>query len=260
MVLPNRGTTDFDCEQAAILARFPKKRALLPTPYRRIYSNQYFTNREGIGLASRITVWLEGWMHKKVAQRGSVNGSESLLELGAGTLNHVRYEPRHSTYDIIEPFAELVQRSGRRNRVNSVYSNIWDLPSDACYPRIISIAVLEHVLDLPRLVAQSCLHLSYDGIFQAGIPSEGGLLWQLGWRLKGMPFRLSTGLDYGVLMKWEHVNDANEIQAIIEMFYDRVTCERFPLPMLNGSFYTYIEALEPKVDVARRFLSGRSAT
>ena len=92
-------------------------------------------------------------------------------------------------------------------------------------------------------------------MFQAGIPSEGGLLWWLGWRLStGLGFYLRTGLDYGVLMRHEHVNNAQEIIAVVTHFFENVTVVRFPTPICQLSFYSYIKAQRPRRTIAQEFL------
>ncbi|HEX8490320.1 MAG TPA: hypothetical protein VF626_04845, partial [Chthoniobacterales bacterium] len=90
-------------------SEFPKVRAPLPPEYAAIYLQHYRNSREGnsqiLGLAKRV----ERWMHKKVAQDIKRGTPRSTLELGAGTLNQLRYEPLSKPYDIVEPFQELYQ-------------------------------------------------------------------------------------------------------------------------------------------------------
>ena len=119
----------------------------------------------------RITAWLESWMHHRVA---SCDAGASLLEIGAGTLNHRRFEERTSAYDIVEPFSALYAGNPEIARVDHIYASIHDVPVVNRYDRIVSVAVLEHVEDLPDLIATSALRLADGGVFQAGIPAEGG--------------------------------------------------------------------------------------
>ena len=70
------------------------------------------------------------------------------------------------------------------------------------------------------MVARSALLLNPDGVFRAAIPSEGSLLWSLGWRLTtGLEFRWRYGQDYGHLMRHEHVNTAGEIEEVLQFFF-----------------------------------------
>ena len=143
------------------------------------------------------------------------------------------------------------------DQVREVYSSLKEVPKDNKYSRIISIATLEHMTNLPLDVALSAVHMENNGIFQAGIPSEGGFLWWLGWRCTtGISYWLRNRLDYGVLMRHEHVNNANEIIAILEYFFENVQIKRFPLPFHFLSLYTYLEAKKPNMDRVEKFITA----
>jgi hypothetical protein len=109
-------------------------------------------------------------MHEQVA---AFHGAH-LLELGAGTLNHVPYEHNVETYDIVEPFYQLFDGRPELASIRSVYQDISAI-RDRKYNKIASIAVLEHLTNLPRVIALCGLLLEPHGRFCAGIPSEGGL-------------------------------------------------------------------------------------
>jgi hypothetical protein len=198
---------------------------------------------------------LEGWMHRQVAE-GVTGGS--LLEIGAGNLNHVAYHPNVRNYDVVEPFRELWEDSPHRARVRRMYSDLEEVPETDRYDCIVSIAVLEHLTMLPFIIARSGLLLDEDGSFRAGFPSEGGLAWGLAWRLTtGLEYRLQRGLDYGALMRHEHVNTAREILALLDHFYERVEVSRFPLPFAGLSFYTVAIARGPRIERCRTLCAER---
>lgn len=224
-----------------ILKRYPKKRPDLPDAYKTLYVNEYIANRDGKNVEQGLVQRVESWMHKKVS---SVNGGP-LLELGAGTLNHLKYEDVPE-YDIVEPFEELYKGRKELSRIRRVYRDVSEIDSSKRYKRIISVAVLEHVLDLPALVAKAGSLLEPGGVFQAGVPCEGGLAWGAAWRMVTAPlFYLRTGLDYSVIMRHEHVNSYKEIVNIANNFFSVVTAAFFPLPFFHGAFYAYIEARSP---------------
>lgn len=199
---------------------------------------------------------LEAWMHRRVA--AGVTGG-SLLEIGAGNLNHVAYHPDVRIYDAVEPFRELWEDSPHRGRVRRMYADLAETPETSRYDCIVSIAVLEHLTTLPIILARSGLLLSEGGSFRAGFPSEGGLAWALAWRLTtGVAYRLRHGLDYGALMRHEHVNTGREILALLGYFYDRVEVARFPLPFANLSFYTVAIAGGPRIERCRTFCNAQT--
>ena len=56
--------------------------------------------------------------------------------------------------------------------------------------------------------------------FQAAIPCEGSWLWHLSSRtLVGAAFRLKYGLNYDVLMDYEHLNTYSEIVDVVSHFF-----------------------------------------
>lgn len=239
----------------SLLTSYPRQRPELPPEHQAIFVEEYRSNREGKRLTEGLAKKLEAWMHLRVARRPG----GPALELGAGTLNHLRFEPDTTPYDIAEPFQELYAGGPRLNRVRKAYLDIADIPRDQRYHRIISIACLEHIEDLPAVVARSGTLLAEDGYFQAGVPSEGGLLWWLGWRLTtGLSYRIRTGLDYGIVMRHEHLSAANEIAAVVRWFFEEVSLSRFPLPAHHLSFYTYLEARSPRRDRCRAWLDANA--
>ena len=235
--------------------KYPKRRPALPPKYQRIYHDHYRENRDGKSFATKYSTRLENWMHLQVSEDVVRQGhGGATLEIGAGTLNHLDYEPRTSPYDIVEPYKELFEGREQVGRIRAIYRDISEIPPDRRYERIISIATLEHVLDLPRVVAMAGLLMQPQGQFRAGIPSEGGLLWGLGWRLTtGVEFRIRRGLDYGVMLRHEHINTANEIEAVLAYFFARVESRALGLgPSL--SFYRSFACSGVRVERCTGFL------
>jgi hypothetical protein len=227
----------------SLLDSYPRQRPPLSEAMAARYVTLYQQSRNGVGLVFGITQKLEAWIHRKVA---AVKGAP-VLELGAGTLNHVAYEDAAVAYDIVEPFTALYAHSPALSRVRQVFDDVAAVPLEAVYGRVISIGVLEHMTDLPRCMARAALALVPGGVFQAGIPSEGGLLWGLTWRMSvGLWLRLRSGLSYGEMMRHEHVNSAREILALTAYFFEDVRVQYFPLPHVQASLYIYIEARRPR--------------
>jgi len=237
---------EIDAER--LLATYPRTRPPLPRELAERFVEEYRANRNGQHAVNSLVARLESWMHRRIAANAPAG---SILEIGAGTLNHVPYEEHATRYDVVEPFEELWIDSVHRPRVQKILRDIDEVDPATRYDRIVSVAVLEHLTDLPRVVAKCATRLSPGGRFQAGIPSEGGLAWWLGWNVvTGPAFRFRTGLPYGALMRHEHVNNAAEIECVVHYLFERVNVQRFPLPFVHGSFYTYLDASEPRLDRA----------
>jgi SAM-dependent methyltransferase len=232
-----------------LLNNFPKKRPPIGIRIEKIYREHYKTNRNGGTILSSIARYIDRWMYKKIAESGKQNLNSSLatLEIGAGTLNQLSYEERDSikVYDIIEPMDYLYKESQYLNLVRNKYKDIREVPKKELFDRIISIATLEHITDLPDVILASSKHLKKDGIFACGIPSEGGFLWGLAWRLStGLEFRLRYNADYGQLMRHEHVNTADEIEMLAKYFFQDVKIKTFGFGK-HFSLYKYIECKNP---------------
>jgi hypothetical protein len=230
--------------------KFPKIRPPLPKEFEYIYSTHYKLNREGQTIASSLAQRMESWLHRQVAKDVAhlKKSRRETLELGAGTLNQLQYEPDVQPYDIVEPFTDLYKGSPLLTKIRNVYSDIFEVPTHCRYDRITSIGTLEHVCNLPEVVAQSGLLLAENGTFRAGIPSEGTFLWTLGWKLTSrLEFKLKYRLDYGLLMKYEHVNTAREIEEVLEYFFEEVECKVFGVAK-SISFYRYYECRSPRAE------------
>jgi len=233
---------------------YPKTRTDLPEAYRALYVEQYKENREGVSTASGLAQKMEAWLHKKVALDVQSDFEKRTLEIGAGTLNQLRFEhTKH--YDAIEPFSELYSNSSALSRINKMYNDIDDVDLSNKYDRITSVATFEHITNLPTVVARTCLLLNPGGTLRTSIPNEGAFLWKLGWQMTtGLEFRIKHGLDYGVLMKYEHVNTAFEIEQVLKYFYGKNELSCFGLGK-HFSLYRFYESSEPNLELANDYLN-----
>lgn len=235
-----------------LIASYPRTHPPLPQAFKDIYQKEYLANRSGGNIATSIAQKLETWMHRQVAKNAT---GHSTLELGAGTLNHLAYEQTHQAYDAVEPASFFYENSPARDRVRNIYSDLQEIPEGTQYDRVISIAVLEHLQNLPFEIARAGLLLANHGRFQAAIPCEGELAWFLAWRLgTGIPYWLRNKLDYGVLMRHEHINKSDEIRALIGHMFETIKIKRFPIPVRHCSFYLYIDAETPRKAVCEEVL------
>jgi len=235
----------------SILKDFPKKRTELPKEYRDIYEKNYEENRKGETKMTFLSQKMENWLHKEVAKSSESN--KKTLELGAGTLNQLVYE-KAEIYDIVEPFKLLYEGSSELIRIRNIYDDISDISLNEKYDRIISCATFEHILNLPEVIAKCCLLLNDKGGLYASIPNEGRFLWKLGYKLTtGLEYKRRYNLDYDVLMKHEHVNDADEIESLLKYFFEKVSVKLFGINK-TFSFYRFLECKNPRIDKAEEYL------
>ena len=165
------------------------------------------------------------------------------MEVGAGNLNHVKFEKDYEFYDVIEPKDYLIEASDPaiRKKIRNIYKNIEEIPENRVYDKIISIAVLEHIENLDSILEKISEKLDENGKFIVEIPAEGEFLWWLGWRLTtGLGFWLKYRLDYGIIMRFEHVNKAEEIIFYLKKYFKVINIESFPLNIKNWRLYIHI--------------------
>ncbi|MEH6544757.1 MAG: hypothetical protein V7721_12545 [Porticoccaceae bacterium] len=240
-----------------MLNNYPKQRSPLPDTYQKIYHQHYKENRDGDSSASSLASKLERWMHRQVAgDADQMNPTTETLEIGAGTLNQLEHEVNIGNYDIVEPYTELYEQSSLTNRLRNTYADISQLPGSQHYDRITSIAAFEHICNLPEVIATCGLHLKARGHLRIAIPSEGTLLWTLGWKLTtGIEFRLRHGLDYGLLMSHEHVNTAREIDDLLHYFFCDVKIKSFGV-CRSLSFYQFFVCADPNLSRCEDYLAS----
>ena len=238
-----------------ILDSFPKIRLELPPEFRAIYETHYRKNRQGKTNATSLSMKLERWLHIKVAEdvQDKKNSNLETLEIGAGMLNQLPFEPNVMNYDIVEPFGELYRGSAALRRVRNIYPNIDDVPTGVIYDRITSIAAFEHILNLPEVVARAVTLLNQSGSMRVAIPNEGTILWKLGTFITGYEFKRMYNLNYQILMHYEHVNTANEIEAVLNYFFQSTSTSVFGISK-GLAFYRFIRCLHPDIERAKQYL------
>lgn len=238
----------------SVLENFPKTRPPLPPEFQEIYAAQYKENRNGGSAASGLAQRLESWMHRKVAADAGADFTGSTLEIGAGTLNQIKYEKHGGIYDIVEPFRALYEGSPDLERVTTVYSDIAEIPEGTRYDRIISVATFEHLCALPAVIARCGRMLHEGGSLRCGIPSEGTILWKLGYTMTtGLEFKRKYGLDYETLMRHEHVNTAREIEAVLRYFFADLQSRSFGLAKAL-SLYQFYACRKPIEERCSKFV------
>lgn len=197
-------------------------------------------------------------MHEQIA--GDISGV-AILELGAGGLNHIDTEVGWDRYDIVEPVEAVPAMFPQYERVGRHFVTYQQFveaakSGDLQYDKILSVAVLEHLEELPAVVAASAIALNPGGRFHAGIPVEGGLAWETAWRCStGVAYRVRTGVSYVPMMNHEHINSADDIEKVVRYFFRGMDRKRFPTRLKHLSLYEHLVASRPDLDRCRRYLA-----
>lgn len=226
------------------IKNFPKQRMELPPEYIAIYDQHHKENRNGTTKVSFLSQKLEAWMHRMVAKTGTLN--QKTLEIGAGTLNQLDYE-RCEIYDVVEPYEKLFEESPNRKYVRNTYRDISCIQGTKQYQRIISIACFEHICNLTEVVERCTELMEPNGVVAVAIPNEGRFLWRFAYKMtSGIEFKRRFGLDYEIMMRYEHVNSADEIEAILKHYFKDVKCSLLGISK-TFSLYRYYECRCPRI-------------
>ena len=213
----------------------------LPQKYKKIYEEFYLSYSNANTFFRKISLIVEKWYHLKAFK--SFPYAKSILEIGAGNLNHIEYEKNFEIYDIVEPKRFLLNAAKNiaKNKVRSQYSSINNVPKKNLYEKILAIAVLEHIENLNSFLFEVKKHLKPNGKLIIEIPAEGEFLWWLGWRLTtGIGFWLKYRLDYGVIIRYEHINSAEKVISSIKEYFVIENISSFPLNFKNMRLYIHI--------------------
>ena len=223
----------------------------LPKKYRDIYEDFYINYSQANTFFRKLLLFVEKWYHLKASNTKTF--ANSILEVGAGNLNHVKFEKDYKFYDVVEPKDYLINASDPtiRKKIRNIYKDIEEIPENRVYDKIISIAVLEHIENLDSVLEKISEKLNENGKFVVEIPAEGEFLWWLGWRLTtGLGFWLKYRLDYGIIMRFEHVNKAHEIIFYLKKYFKVIHIESFPFNIKNWRLYIHI-VLSKKSNINR---------
>ena len=101
--------------------------------------------------------------------------AETILEIGAGNLNHIKFEKGYKIYDVVEPKKYLISAAKIQSKESlEININIYlKYQMNYLYKKILAIQVLEHIDELNEFLIEVSKHLEQDGRFIIEIPAEG---------------------------------------------------------------------------------------
>ena len=90
----------------------------LPKKYSDIYEHFYLDYSQSNNFFRKISLIVEKWYHLKASNPKFK--SNSILELGAGNLNHLKYEKNFREYDVVEPKNYLINVRMKKTKEKSI--------------------------------------------------------------------------------------------------------------------------------------------
>ena len=220
----------------------------LPTKFRRIYKKNYVEYASKGSLFRKFISFFENWYHQQAGN--IIPNAESILDVGAGSLYHVDFERGYKIYDIVEPKEYLLKYCSKNlKKINEKYRDLEEIPMNKKYDKILSIMVLENVIDLDNHLKIISNRLKKYGLLVVEIPAQNDLLYWLSWRLStGLIFWFKYKLDYGVLMAYERVNSYEEIMQTLNKYFYIKDKKAFPIPLNNLRIYEHF-VCRPKENI-----------
>ena len=106
-----------------LISTYPRRRPPMSPEMTDVFEDIYKKNRQRDNWVNNLSKHLEAWMHRRVAKLSG----RKVLEIGAGPLNHLKYETNRDTYDIIEPFTAMYENHPDLEKIGSIYSDIGEL-------------------------------------------------------------------------------------------------------------------------------------
>lgn len=218
----------------------------LPTKYQKIYKENYIEYAGKNSIFRKIVSIFESWYHN---QASSIYPSaDKILDVGSGSLFHLKFESNYKIYDIVEPKKYLLDNCPKELlKIQNYYENLKDIPIESKYDKILSIMVLEHVEDLDlhlKLISQK---INNSGKFIVEISAQNDFLYWLSWRCStGFIFWLKYRLDYGVLMNFERLNSYEKILKTIKKYFLIIEKKAFPFNIRNFRIYEHLVCIPKK--------------
>lgn len=157
------------------------------------------------------------------------------LEVGAGLGEHSKFEDLklqdYYVMDYRKDFCDELHRSFPESHVRfgdiQANQSIWP---DGFFDRVIAVHVLEHLPDLPKALSEVKRLLKVGGIFDVVLPCEGGFAYSIARKISAERiFRKKFKMDYGPIIKNEHVSCYSEIVAELDQMFVLEYDRHFPL-------------------------------
>lgn len=224
------------------------------------YKTQFSKNYYELNYSKSLQARVMGASHKLLEKKyNSSVHFEQVLEIGAGTGEHIQYV-RHQfsqyTLSDIDEKALLVAKTKidiPHDRVTFDVQKGAELSyPDNTFDRIIACHVLEHIY-MPHIALKEWSRvLKQNGTLSVLIPTDPGLAWRLGRHLGPRKAATAKGLAYDYIMAREHVNSCNNLIALLRHYFPGSEEAWWPFPIpsidLNLFFAFHAQNIEKKTN------------
>ncbi|EAZ91309.1 methyltransferase 24 [Crocosphaera chwakensis CCY0110] len=219
-----------------------------PDPDFNAYHQLLAENYEDFNYGKSLSAFFMRKSHQLIeAPFTSKNYFERILEIGAGSGQHLRYV-RHQFREYVmtdQSTAMLEQAksnypSSLRERITICSSDAYKLRFDSeSFDRLIATHVLEHLYYPHQVLREWDRVVRSGGVLSIVLPCDPGLLWRLGRMLGPRSQAHQKGISYDYWMAREHVNPFNNLKVFIEYYFERVETLWYPsrIPSMDTNLF-----------------------
>lgn len=164
--------------------------------------------------------------HRQIDRWAAHYTNKIVLEVGCGHGHHLYYGHNHYAryigLDIEHKFLGTLKNRFLDTR--TVNGDVYQLPFQTnSIDCVLSVYNFEHLRQLPEALSEIWRVLKSDGELLIGLPTEGGMLYEVGRQLTSKRYmERKYGIDYDAVVHWEHWNTCSEvIEMISQKFFIR---------------------------------------
>lgn len=223
------------------------------TDYREKFSELY----DNSNYASPLQSFVMRASHKLVEKEyGQVTQFKKVLEIGAGTGEHVKFVlhdyDEYTLSDMDEKTLEVAKAKLLTTQRGSLKFERQEGSTlnyaDDSFDRLIATHVLEHIYQ-PHLALKEWSRVIKDGgVLSILIPTDPGLAWRMGRHLGPRKNAIAQGIAYDYVMAREHVNSCNNLIAILRHYFPdaKEAWWPFPVPSIDLNLFFSFHAIVRK--------------
>jgi len=192
--------------------------------------------------AENLTSWIFGRGHELLETSLPRADAGRVLEVGAGTGNHIQYLRHGFKEYVITDLQDTLMMSGHEEYAPGVSFRKMDAGNlevaDSSIDRLISCHVLEHLPKPHRCLREWHRVVRGGGIISILLPTDPGLAWRLA-RIFARKSAHKQGIPYDYVISREHINPFNNLLAFVRYYFEEMDEYWWPskIPMMDINLF-----------------------
>jgi len=193
--------------------------------------------------SKKIFSLIENFNHNYSAKSNflkNFNKKITTLEIGCGIGNHIDFEDldfqEYHAVDLKPNVLNVIKKKNKEIKILEFDVQNKMPYNNSYFDRINAIHILEHLPNLPVCIDEIYRLLNNQGIFQVVIPCDPGFFYEICRSVSARRiFEKKYKKNYDSYIKREHINNPNEIIALIKEKFINIDIKYFPflIPSIN---------------------------